>query len=159
MLTKPNRPSHDRNAQVDSHFAPNRLAYLIGQLDRILSRRLTEALAAYGLPPPQFAALNRLHASERLTNAQLARDLTVAPQVACEIVKALDAKKWIVRERDMTNRRAVLLHLSEMGRAVYESSQEAVVRIEQRMLGDLTHEGGRTLEDLLQVCVHNLKRN
>lgn len=159
MLTKPNRPSHERNAQVDSCPEPIRFAYLIGQLDRILSRRLTEALAAYGLPPPQFAALSRLHAGERLTNAQLARDLIVAPQVACEIVKALGARKWVVRERDMTNRRVVLLHLSETGRAVYESSQEAVVRIEQRMLGDLANEGGRTLEKLLQVCVRNLQRN
>ncbi|MCI0148893.1 MarR family transcriptional regulator [Paraburkholderia sediminicola] len=159
MLTNPNCPSHERNAQVDSCLAPIRFTYLIGQLDRILSRRLTEALAAYGLPPPQFAALSRLHASERLTNAQLARDLIVAPQVACEIVKALGAKKWVVRERYMTNRRVVLLHLSETGRAVYESSQEAVVRIEQRMLGDLANEGGRTLEELLQVCVRNLQRN
>lgn len=157
MLTKFNRPLHECNVQVDSCVAPIRLVYLIGQLDRILCRRLTEALAVYELLPSQFAALSRLYARERLTNAQLARDLTVAPQVSCEIVKALDAKKWIVRERDVTNRRVVLLHLSERGRAVYESSQEAVVRIEQRMLGDLTDESVRTLEELLQVCVRALQ--
>ncbi|MFM0262928.1 MarR family winged helix-turn-helix transcriptional regulator [Paraburkholderia sediminicola] len=159
MPTIPDRPLQERNAQVDACAERIHFAYLIGQLDRIVSRRLTAALAPYGLAPPQFAALSRLYARERLTNAQLARDLAIAPQVACEIVKALDGKKWVVRERDMTNRRVILLHLSETGRAVYESSQEAVVRIEQRMLGDLGDEGGRALEELLQDCVRNLQRN
>lgn len=135
---------------------PMRLTYLVGQLDRIVSRRLTEVLAAHGLTLPQFTALSVLNARGRSSNAQLAERSFITPQSANEVVKAMESNGWVMRETDPTNRRIVLLQLTPAGKALLERCDETVDRIEQSMLENM-HDDAHALRTLLHDCVKNLR--
>ncbi|MCQ9371865.1 MarR family transcriptional regulator, partial [Corynebacterium sp. 35RC1] len=78
------------------------MPYLIGRTDRIVKRRLGEALAPHGLTVPQFTALSVLHARGSLSNAQLAERSFMSPQSANEVVKAMEARGWVTRTPDPT---------------------------------------------------------
>lgn len=135
---------------------PMRLTYLIGQLDRIVSRRLSEVLATHGLTLPQFTALSVLNGRGRSSNAQLAERSFITPQSANEVVKAMEQNGWVMREADPTNRRIVLLQLTPDGKALLKRCNESVDQVEISMLGSMSDEE-QTLRHLLHGCVKNLR--
>ncbi|WP_083493938.1 MarR family winged helix-turn-helix transcriptional regulator [Burkholderia sp. lig30] len=157
----PVRASASLSASSDAraaHAAPRlRLTYLIGQLDRIVSKRLTEALVEHGLTLPQFTALSVLGARGRSSNAQLAERSFITPQSANEVVKTMEANGWVMREADPTNRRIVLLQLTDAGTALLERCNEAADRVEHAMLDELDADVADTLRTLLHACVRNLR--
>ncbi|QGZ63341.1 MarR family winged helix-turn-helix transcriptional regulator [Paraburkholderia acidisoli] len=136
---------------------PMRLSYLIGQLDRIVSRRLSEALAQHGLTLPQYTALSVLRARGRSSNAQLADRSFITPQAANEVVKTMESHGWVMREPDPMNRRIVLLSLTEAGNALLGQCDEAADRVERAMLDDMDTESAHTLHALLHNCARNLR--
>jgi DNA-binding MarR family transcriptional regulator len=133
-----------------------RLTYLIGQLDRLVSRRLTEVLATHGLTLPQFTALSVLNGRGRSSNAQLAERSFITPQSANEVVKAMESNGWVMREADPTNRRVVLLQLTPAGKALLKRCNESVDQVEISMLGNMSEEE-QALRTLLHSCVKNLR--
>lgn len=135
---------------------PMRLTYLIGQLDRLVSRRLTEVLATHGLTLPQFTALSVLNGRGRSSNAQLAERSFITPQSANEVVKAMESNGWVMRGPDPTNRRIVLLQLTSTGKALLKRCNESVDQVEISMLGEMSEEE-QTLRALLHGCVKNLR--
>jgi DNA-binding MarR family transcriptional regulator len=134
-----------------------RLSYLIGQLDRIVSRRLSEALSRHGLTLPQYTALSVLRARGRLSNAQLADRSFITPQAANEVVKTMEANGWVMREPDPMNRRIVLLSLTQAGYALLEQCDEAADRVERAMLDDMDETSANALHALLHNCARNLR--
>ncbi|HKR41555.1 MAG TPA: MarR family transcriptional regulator [Paraburkholderia sp.] len=136
---------------------PMRLSYLIGQLDRVVSRRLTEALARHGLTLPQYTALSVLRARGRSSNAQLAERSFITPQATNEVVKTMEANGWVMREADPMNRRVVLLSLTEAGNALLGECDAAADHVEGAMLDDMDIETAEKLHALLHACVRNLR--
>jgi DNA-binding MarR family transcriptional regulator len=114
-----------------------RLTYLIGSLDRILKRRLTDALAPFGLTLAQFTALSVLEARGEASNAQLAERSFITPQSANEVMMAMSSRGWVTREPDPNHGRIVVLRLTDEGRTVVKRCMKAIERIEQEMLGDI----------------------
>lgn len=164
MIKKTTVTAPKRNATVPAartvapHAAPPmRLTYLIGQLDRIVSRRLSEGLAQQGLTLPQYTALSVLRVRGRSSNAQLAERSFITPQSANEVVKTLEANGWVTREADPVNRRVVLLQLTDAGTALLEKCDEAAERVEHTMLDDMDISAAQTLRVLLQASVRNLR--
>jgi|SRR5579864_6441586 len=157
--TKPATKTTAPSAAVATQpaYAPMRLTYLVGQLDRIVSRRLTEALAVHGLTLPQFTALSVLNARGRSSNAQLAERSFITPQSANEVVKTMESNGWVMREPDPTNRRIVLLQLTPTGKALLRRCDETVDRVEQSMLEDMDEKEAQALRTLLHGCVRNLR--
>ena len=137
---------------------PMRLSYLIGQLDRVLSRRLSEALARHGLTLPQYTALSVLRARGRSSNAQLAERSFITPQAANEVVKTMEANGWVMREPDPMNRRVVLLSLTEAGNSLLGECDAAADHVEGAMLDSMdADDAGKMLQVLLHACVRNLR--
>ncbi|RKP49694.1 MarR family winged helix-turn-helix transcriptional regulator [Pararobbsia silviterrae] len=137
--------------------SPMRLSYLIGQLDRIVSRRLSEALAEHGLTLPQFTALSVLNARGRSSNAQLAERSFITPQSANEVVKTMEANGWVMREPDPNNKRIVLLQLTAAGKTMLRRCDEMADRVERTMLDTIDDADARALRALLQSCVKSLR--
>lgn len=150
------RTSLDANA-VDVVASPMRLSYLIGQLDRMVSKRLSEVLSACGVTLPQYTALSVLSARGRLSNAQLAERSLITPQSANEVVKAMEVNGWVMRDVDPTNRRIVLLQLTARGKSVLKRCDDVVDQLERSMLNDVNVEETRMLRALLHTCVKNLR--
>ena len=74
---------------------PTGIAYLIGRIDHVLSRRLRDSLGLLGLTAAQYTALSVLDTQKQLSNAQLAERSMISPQSANEMVKAMEARGWI----------------------------------------------------------------
>lgn len=125
----------------DSQFShPIGVAYLLGRLDHVLSRRIRDALAPYGLTTNQYTALSALAAHDHLSNAQLAERSMVSPQAANEMVKTMEARGWIAREPDATHGRIIRIHVTPVGHAVLVDCDAAVAALERAMLAGLADE-------------------
>jgi DNA-binding MarR family transcriptional regulator len=134
-----------------------RLAYVIGSLDRILRRRMTEALAPLGLTLSQFTAMSVLDARGQASNAQLAERSLITPQSANEVMNAMATRGWITREPDPTHGRIVLLQLTDDGREVLRQCEQAVRTIEAQMLTGIEPDVATSLQSHLETFVRNLR--
>lgn len=134
-----------------------RLAYVIGSLDRILRRRITEALAPLGLTISQFTAMSVLDARGQASNAQLAERSFITPQSANEVMNAMAARGWVTREPDPTHGRIVLLQLTDDGREVLRQCERAVRTIEAHMLAGIAPDVAGAVQGHLETFVRNLR--
>lgn len=134
-----------------------RLAYVIGSLDRILRRRITEALAPLGLTLSQFTALSVLDARGQASNAQLAERSLITPQSANEVMNAMAARGWITREPDPTHGRIVLLQLTAEGRDVLRQCEQVVRALEAQMLAGIEPNVASSIQGHLEIFVRNLR--
>jgi len=134
-----------------------RLAYVIASLDRILRRRMIEALAPLDITLSQFTALSVLDARGRASNAELAERTFITPQSANEVMNAMAARNWIRRDPDPTHGRIVLLQLTDEGREILRQCQVAVRAIEDRMLVGIDGGDADSVQKHLETFVRNLR--
>ncbi len=149
-------PDHATESETRTS-PPIRIPYLIGRTDRVVKRRLTEALAPHGITLPLFTAMSVLQARGSLSNAQLAERSFISPQSANEIVKMMEAKGWVVREPDPTHGRIVKLSLTANAEALLARCDETVKRLEAEMLEGIAPEHVALLQHLLTQCAKNLR--
>ncbi len=153
------RPAATKRAQSarSATAPPVRVSYLIGQLDRVVKRRLAETLAEFDLTLPQFTALSVINASGGMTNAKLAERSLITPQSANEVVKTMEANGWVGRTHHPTHGRLIHLFLTDEGRRVLRGCDAAVDALEASMLEGITEIPLDTLRKVLQRCVSNLR--
>jgi len=144
--------SKTRPAQVPAR-PPQKTAYLVGRLDRVLRRRIAEALAPHGLTVPQYTALSVLNARGALSNAQLAERSLTSPQAANEMVKAMEEHGWLSREPHPSHGRILHLKLTARGMALLAQCDAAVDEVEADLLRDLLPDERSELQRLLRVCL------
>ncbi|OLL28196.1 MarR family transcriptional regulator [Burkholderia sp. SRS-W-2-2016] len=155
-MNKNQKPSAETGA-ARNRRPSLRLTYVIGSLDRILRRRMSEALAPLGLTLAQFTALSVLDANGRASNAQVAERSFITPQSANEVMNAMSARNWVSREPDPTHGRIVLLQLTDEGRAVLRECEQAVKAIEKQMLDDIGVDTAAGVQQHLEAFVRNLR--
>lgn len=134
-----------------------RLTYVIASLDRLLRRRMSDALAPLGLTLAQFTALSVLDARGKLSNAQLAQRSFITPQSANEVVNLMAAKQWIAREPDPNHGRIVLLTLTEEGRKVLAQCEIVAREIDQKMREGVGRDEAAAVQRHLEMFVRNLR--
>ncbi|WP_413197733.1 MarR family winged helix-turn-helix transcriptional regulator [Pararobbsia alpina] len=134
-----------------------RLAYLVGSLDRVLRRRMTEALTPVGLTLAQFTALSVLDARGEASNAQLAERSFITPQSANEVMSVMTERNWITREPDPNHGRIVVLRLTDDGRRVLRLGMEVVRTIEDQMVKDIEENDTTLVQNYLELFERNLR--
>jgi DNA-binding MarR family transcriptional regulator len=134
-----------------------RLTYLVGRLNRVLRRRLGDALAPLQLSVPQYTTLSVLHARGNLSNAELAKRAFISPQAMNEVIQGLEARKLVTRRASASHGRIVQLLLTQPGLALMHECDTAVQRLEQRLLGGLTALEKKILPAALASCAHALE--
>jgi len=110
---------------------------------------LDELLRPSAITALQYTALTVLDRRGGLTTAELARSSFVTPQTMGDLVTALERRGLVERRPDPTNRRRLLIALTETGQDVLAGFDGAVRALEERMLGDLTGEERAALADYL----------
>jgi len=113
---------------------PSGIAYLIGRLDHVLSRRMRDSLLPLGLTVPQYTTLSFLSTQGQLSNAQLAERSLISPQSANEMVKMMEGKGWIEREPDPSHGRIIQIRLTESGKELLHQCDALVSQLEATML-------------------------
>jgi DNA-binding MarR family transcriptional regulator len=128
---------------------------LLNQVVRSLRRNWAAELGAWDLSPHQARALRVVAESDATRPTDLARALRIAPRSATEVVDDLAAKGLVHREPSPSDRRAVLVHLTDQGRAVSDqvrraresNSERFFARLSQRDRADLSRILHRLMDD------------
>src|SRR5256714_2163538 len=103
------------SASPDERVTPDRLTYLVKQLQEALRVRLDEITQRFDLTPKQYTALSVLAKSPGMSSASLARISFVTPQAANEMVTMLERKGFLQRSVDERNRRCLEVELTRVG--------------------------------------------
>jgi len=101
------------------------LSDLFWAVARQLRHRSKEALEPWNIAPSQWRALATLYRHGELRLSALAEHLRIAPRSATEVVDDLEARELVTRRPDPTDRRAVLVALTEAGTAMADAVDKA----------------------------------
>ncbi|NGO06827.1 MarR family transcriptional regulator [Streptomyces sp. HC44] len=114
------------------------LLYMVKQVELVVRSHLDELLRPTGITALQYTSLTVLERHDGLSAAQLARDSFVTAQSVADVVRALENRGLVRRERNPRNRRELLILLTESGRDLLARHAEPVRELEERMVRDLT---------------------
>jgi DNA-binding MarR family transcriptional regulator len=129
---------------------PVQLADLLHGLTKRLRRAQAEQLAPLGLTPAQERALRTLARSDSpLRMTELADRLGIVPRSLTTVIDTLEEAGLVRREIDPSNRRAILLHLTERGAAVRDDMRQARRRAAEELFAPLSEDDRQTLAGLL----------
>ena len=127
------------------------LLYVLWQLQAAARRpvvRLCEA--EFGITRREWRMLAQLADSEGMPSSALAERAGLDRAQTSRAVSALVQKGLVVRTPRPGNRREVLLHLTERGRALYAALLPRVAAINQELLSVLSETEVATLDALVQ---------
>jgi DNA-binding MarR family transcriptional regulator len=135
-----------------------KLTYLVGRLNQVLRKRLTEAVRPFELSVSQYTVLSVLRARSHLSNAQLATRAFITPQAMNEVVQSLEAQDLVTRRPDPSHGRIVQLTLTARGTETLRKCDAAVRALEKTMLAGFSEEARESLRSSLALCVQALER-
>ena len=127
------------------------LLYVLWQLQAAARRpvvRLCEA--EFGITRREWRMLAQLADSESMPSSALAERAALDRAQTSRAVSALVQKGLVARTPRPGNRREVLLHLTERGRALYAALLPRVAAINQELLSVLSETEVATLDALVQ---------
>jgi DNA-binding MarR family transcriptional regulator len=132
------------------------LLYSVKRVELVVRARLDELLKPSGITAVQYTALTVLEQHEGLPTAQLARRSFVTAQSMSDLVRTLEQRGLIVRERNPENRRELLLHLTSEGRELLAEHADEVLALERQMVSTLTEQQVDQLRAALAEAWHAL---
>jgi DNA-binding MarR family transcriptional regulator len=119
--TRPERaPAADRARAGHELALGLRAAYLT------MHRRANRVFARFGLTADQFVLLTALADGGGVTQKELARRASSDPNTTSEMLGRLQRRGLVVRQRHAADRRALLVSLTEAGRAAQRRAMEGV---------------------------------
>ncbi|MEU6372429.1 MarR family transcriptional regulator [Streptomyces sp. NPDC046909] len=118
--------------------APPSLLYMVKQVELVVRSHLDELVKPSGITALQYTALTVLERHDGLSAAQLARDSFVTAQSIADLVRSLENRGLVRRERNPRNRRELLILLTDAGRELLAQCEDSVRALEERMVRDLT---------------------
>jgi DNA-binding MarR family transcriptional regulator len=114
------------------------LLYMVKQVELVVRSHLDELVRPSGITALQYTALTVLERHDGLSAAQLARDSFVTAQSIADLVRSLESRGLVRRERNPRNRRELLILLTDTGRELLALHEEPVRELEERMVRGLT---------------------
>jgi DNA-binding MarR family transcriptional regulator len=133
-----------------------RISYVVGRLDRVLRRRIGEAVEPHGLTVSQYTALSVIRSRGGLSNAQLARRTLITPQSMNEVLAELSTRRLVRRTPDAAHGRAMHTHLTARGSRLLAACDGELDALERDLLAGLSADEQRRLHGLLVGCVRRL---
>jgi DNA-binding MarR family transcriptional regulator len=132
------------------------LLYMVKQVELVVRSHLDELVKPSGITALQYTALTVLERHDGLSAAQLARDSFVTAQSIADLVRSLEGRGLVRRERNPRNRRELLILLTDAGRELLEQFAAPVRELEERMVRDLTAHQTEQLRQALSTAWHAL---
>ncbi len=136
--------------------APPSLLYMVKQVELIVRSHLDELVRPAGITALQYTSLTVLERHDGLSAAQLARDSFVTAQSTADLVRSLENRGLVRRERNPRNRRELLILLTDEARELLARLAEPVRELEERMLSDLTPHQADQFRQALSRAWHAL---
>jgi DNA-binding MarR family transcriptional regulator len=138
--------------------APPLLLYMLKQVELAVRSRIDEIVRPVGLTAAQYTALTVLERHADMSSAQLARSSFVTAQSMADMITALEDRALIKRHRDQTDRRRLVVALTDEGRALLDRCRDEVDALEATMLTGLSVGQTKALRGVLATCYSNLSK-
>ncbi|MFE9443689.1 MarR family winged helix-turn-helix transcriptional regulator [Streptomyces sp. NPDC006602] len=132
------------------------LLYMVKQLELVVRSHLDDLVKSSGITALQYTALTVLERHDGLSAAQLARDSFVTAQSIADLVRSLENRGLVRRERNPRNRRELLILLTDAGRELLAQHEGPVRELEERMVRDLTAHQSEQFRQSLSKAWHAL---
>lgn len=132
------------------------LLYMVKQVELVVRSHLDELVKPSGITALQYTALTVLQRHDGLSAAQLARDSFVTAQSIADLVRSLETRGLVRRERNPRNRRELLILLTDEGRELLARHEGSVRELEERMARDLTPHQTEQFRQALSKAWHAL---
>jgi DNA-binding MarR family transcriptional regulator len=121
------------------------IGFLMGVTYRKLSNLLHQRLKQYDITPEQWAVLSRVREQEGLIQKELAARSGKDKPTTTRILDALESKQLITKKPDTSDRRSLLVYITEKGNSLIEQT----ISIERQTLADATVGISKSDHDLL----------
>ncbi|MER5791367.1 MarR family transcriptional regulator [Streptomyces sp. NPDC001980] len=132
------------------------LLYMVKQVELVVRSHLDELVKPAGITALQYTALTVLERHDGLSAAQLARDSFVTAQSMADLVRSLETRGLIRRERNPRNRRELLILLTDAARELLAGVAGPVRELEERMVRELTAHQEEQFRQALSKAWHAL---
>ncbi len=134
-----------------------RIGLVIKRAEQTLIRAKSQALAAFDLTVPQYAALLAISEEPGITGAELARRCLVTPQTMTTVLRNASDKALIDRRPHPTIGHVQQTFLTPKGKRLLKKADRAAVAVEQRLVQSLPKAQRELLRELLEQCISNLE--
>ncbi|MEU6307400.1 MarR family winged helix-turn-helix transcriptional regulator [Streptomyces chartreusis] len=136
--------------------APPSLLYMVKQVELVVRSHLDELVKPSGITALQYTALTVLQRHDGLSAAQLARDSFVTAQSIADLVRSLETRGLVRRERNPQSRRELLILLTDTARDLLARHEGEVRELEERMVRELTAHQTEQFRQALSKAWHAL---
>ncbi|MGB3771982.1 MAG: MarR family transcriptional regulator [Rhodococcus sp. (in: high G+C Gram-positive bacteria)] len=133
------------------------MLYRVKQVELGVRAGLEDALREAPITALQYTALTVLDSRGGMTAADLARSSFVTTQTMGGMVIALEKLSLVMRTRSTTDKRRMLVELTEHGTALLERHRDSVANVEAAMLDGLTSAETAAFRAALDACARNLR--
>lgn len=132
------------------------LLYMVKQVELVVRSHLDELVKPSGITALQYTALTVLERHDGLSAAQLARDSFVTAQSIADLVRSLEGRGLVRRERNPDNRRELQILLTDAARELLARHAGPVRELEEQMVRDLTAHQAEQFRQALSKAWHAL---
>ena len=109
------------------------LCFPVYALSRLITKAYHPLLEKLGVTYPQYLVLLLLWEHHHLTVKQLGENLLLDSGTLTPLLKRMEQRQWLGRQRDPRDERSVVVTLQAPGRALQLEAQEIPVRVAERL--------------------------
>lgn len=107
------------------------------EVTTLMAVDMRRGLASYGLTEARVPILWQLGVADRVTQRDLAESLKVTPRNITALIDALEETGFVRRTDHPTDRRAIVIVLTEKGQQTVATLQSEMVRFAELLFGDM----------------------
>ncbi len=131
--------------------------YLVNQLARLYIRTLDRKIEPLGLSHGQFPTLIMLWERPGMTQAEIARAVSVEQPTMANTLNRMERDGWIRRAKDPNDGRRTLLYPTDKAMAVRDEALAEARQLNVIAMQDFTPEEEDTVGKLLERMIHNMQ--
>ena len=123
--------------------------YLLSRMGAYAAQQFAARIAAVGLHPRMWGALNVLDSEGPLTQQALGQRIGMDPSSMVSTIDDLEAQGLVERRPHPSDRRAHALHITEQGRQTLAAGRKIGRAAQEELLAPLSSEERAQLHELL----------
>lgn len=135
----------------DDPYLTRSLGFLLGDAARLVRKRFDMRANALGLTRAQWRVLARLRRREGINQKELADILEIENITLTRHIDRLEAKGWVERRRDPTDRRAWNLYLNPEVQPILNKMRKLSEKTREEALKGMPAD---TREQLIDILLH-----
>ena len=141
---------------VDDLYLTRSLGFLVGDVARLMRMRFETRAAKLGLTRAQWRVLARLRRREGINQTELAEILEIETITLGRHIDRLEAKGWVERRPNPTDRRAWQLYLDPSVQPILASMRKISEATREEVLKGIPEEQSELLIDTLLKIKGNI---